>query len=159
GGWWFVRNVILTGAPIQRELNGFGELPASALSPLRIVEAAAMYNATFWGSFGWQLLFLPSAWNAVLGALLLAMLVGIGPALWRARAADLTEAGSPGRGASRLEPLLWLLAAALLVLAVTELRRQLSPQPGRDHARYWLPAVAPISLLLWLGLIELAGRL
>src|SRR6185503_13031977 len=70
-----------------------------------------------------------------------------GPALWR-------ERGSP-----RLETLLWLLAAALLVFAATEFRRQLSPQPGRDHARYWLPAIGPISLLLWLGLVDLAGRL
>ncbi|HEY3108819.1 MAG TPA: hypothetical protein VGL23_08710, partial [Chloroflexota bacterium] len=118
-----------------------------ALSPLRIVESAAMYNATWWGSFGWQLLFLPTSWNVVLGALFALMLLGLLPAIWRER------------GSTRLETLLWLLAAALLVLAVTELRRQLSPQPGRDHARYWLPAIAPISLLLWLGLVEIARRL
>jgi hypothetical protein len=147
GGWWFVRNTVVYGAPIQRELSGFTELPLSALSPLRIVEAAAMYNATFWGSFGWQLLFLPTSWNVALGVLLLFMLIGVATALWR-------ERGTPRFGA-----LLWLLAAVLLVVAATEFRRQLSPQPGRDHARYWLPAIAPLSLLLWLGLVDLAGRL
>lgn len=141
-GWWFGRNVLLTGAPIQRELSGFGEMPLSALSPLRVLEVVAMYNATFWGSFGWQLLFLPTGWNVALGAVTLVGMAGAAVALWRAR------------GTPRVEPLLWLLAALVLTVAITEVRRQLSPQPGRDHARYFLPAIGPLSLLLWLGLVE-----
>ena len=103
-----------------------------------------MYNATWWGSFGWQLLFLPTSWNLALAALFALMLVGMPPALWRSAA----RAGS--RRCSGC------FAAGLLVFAVTEFRRQLSPQPGRDHARYWLPAIAPIWLMLWLGLVDLS---
>ena len=146
-GWWFGRNLVLTGAPIQRELSGFSELPPSAVSPLRIFEAAPMYNATWWGSFGWQLLFLPTAWNVVLGALFVLALVGLGLAVWRLRRRP------------QLAALAWLALAILLVLAITEVRRQLSPQPGRDHARYWLPALAPIGMMLWLGVVELSNRL
>jgi hypothetical protein len=144
GGWWFARNMLLHGAPIQRELSGFEEMPMTALSPLRVVEAAAMYNATFWGSFGWQLLFMPTAWNVPLGVLTLFGLVGGAIAIWRMR------------GTPRFEAILWLLAALLLTVAITEVRRQLSPQPGRDHARYFLPAIGPLSLLLWLGLVEVS---
>ncbi|MBI3980051.1 MAG: glycosyltransferase family 39 protein [Chloroflexi bacterium] len=144
-GWWFVRNVVEYGVLIRKEYSS--TVPLSTLSPLRAGEAIDGYLATFWGSFGWGQVWLSPQVTAALAVLTALAVVGLGLALIRLRR-------TPQHGA-----LLWLTFAVLVTLAAVDVQRQLTQKVGTDHARFWLPVAAPLSLLLWLGTVEWARRL
>jgi Dolichyl-phosphate-mannose-protein mannosyltransferase len=147
--WWFIRNQTLYGDPLG--WTKYAEVFAANMryEALRLADLGEFVPTQFrsyWGVFGWMNLPAPSWWHRVAGALCLAAVLGLGVFL---------VGGRFGRLAAFQKAGLALLALALLAQEIYVLGLITRCNQSCYQGRYLFPAIAPITLLLALGLVTL----
>jgi 4-amino-4-deoxy-L-arabinose transferase-like glycosyltransferase len=149
GGWWWVRNIVVFGhfAPTV-DIERFHEKPGFTPDPREWISFwFSRMDESFWGRFGYGHVVLDAHWIYVATAICVVGLV----LAFRPRAADEPVAG-------RL-----LILAVWPLLGVPPATRGYSvyamsgAMPGMQ-GRYWFGAIAPIAILVALGLYSVLGR-
>ncbi len=139
-GWWWGRNWLLYGDPLgwhaYRQLFA-AHLRHAPLTPDEWRDFARTHFRSFWGLFGWMNVFAPSWFYRFFAGLMLLAVGGLVPTLFRRKALRLPAA---------------LLAGALLAQMVGIVLLIRRGNASLWQGRYLFPAIAPLSLLLSLGL-------
>ena len=144
-GWWAARNVWLYGDPTGYSAYRRAwavSLRGEPFAPADLGELAVTQFRTFWGVFGWMNLPMPGWVYLVFAALSLAGIAG----LLLARPTPEQRRG------------LALLAAGAVAAEAYVLLLVLECNVSCYQGRYLFPAIAPIALLLALGLGSLLPR-
>ncbi len=147
-GWWLVRNQILYGDPLGWSMMLAANWQMIRPSPLSIPEALAILwraRGTYWGMFGWTNVAFPDLVYRLIdvgtGIALVGLVIGLGRTM-------LGEASGRRRFA-----LVLLVIWPLLIFA--SLVHWLQINRAADQWRLLFPAVAPIAILLALGIEEI----
>ncbi len=168
-GWWFARNWILYGdllgwdAMLAANASMLRHPPLDLLSALQVLWRA---RDTFWGAFGWTNLLLPSLAYRCLDALGAIALVGLAACVrhqprWPAGRPTATDSTGPARAAAprpAIDPgraATWLILGVWPLAVVVSLARWVQLNEAADQWRLVFPAIAPIGVLLALGLDEI----
>jgi 4-amino-4-deoxy-L-arabinose transferase-like glycosyltransferase len=151
-GWWFLRNQMLSGDPFG--WTAFSQSYGAVLrqTPLSWADVQAFFStqfSSFWGVFGWMNVRLPGLAMSAIAALCLLGLFGLIAFLvsgsWRRLAAT--------QKASLLVLCLAILAwESYMLLAITK------TDASWYQGRYIFPVIAPLMLMLSLGLVSLVPQ-
>jgi hypothetical protein len=150
--WWFIRNQILYG-----DVLGWGKyaevfaanLRYGALGMADFKEFFSTQFRSFWGVFGWMNLPAPTWWFRAAGALCLVAVLGLGVFVGR---------GQYRRLPSFQKAALAILACAVIVQEVYMVGVIARCNQSCYQGRYLFPVIAPLALLLALGLVALMPR-
>ncbi|MDW8327067.1 MAG: DUF2142 domain-containing protein [Anaerolineales bacterium] len=147
GGWlliaggWYARNLLQFGDVLGVAVHTAPFPQGAGLTLADVPQQLAVTSITFWAAFGWTNVLLPdwaySGWHILEIAALAGLLVA-GPALWRERST---------RAHYGIIAIFLLLMIAAYVWWVTRLHGTLG--------RLLFPALAPLSILMMLGLRQL----
>jgi hypothetical protein len=146
-GWWFIRNQVLYGDPSGQWLfkENFAHMirPSSMTWGIFQQEVIGQLERTFWGTFGFGHIVVPSNVRTVVWACAGSMLLGWALWIWRWLC---------GARPTRRTVLAWLALASALVLLVLFMIRFSYFALAAGQGRYLLPASLTIGAVLVVGL-------
>lgn len=150
-GWWYIRNWQLYGDPLAERIASHVLAPVRRYSPWTLDELPSNVVTAFvssWGVFGWMNIQLHPAIYVALALLCLAALAGLFLIARRV---------TRERRWRRWEsiPYLALALAGAMMVALAARYHLFVPA---DQGRLFFSGVVAFSILLSLGLVELAGR-
>ncbi len=151
-GWWFVRNAVLYGewAGVDAWLSHTATVRAEPIGVLRVIPELRGLEKSYWAMFGWFNVAVDPGMYRYWWALVRIAIIGLGLLVldqW-------TSEDWPTQRFAR--PVQWGLLTVIcaLVLNVASVWRFIMIVLGAQ-GRYLMPVVAPISILLMMGLSRL----
>lgn len=149
GGWWYLKNLLLYGDLLG--VAGHVDTPwqrAEAASFLTVLKEIPLLIKSFWGSYGWGHIWLPSWLYWVLtGAAAYFLIWGVVALIKKGHAAWTGDAGSLPTLVVLLLSVIWtggIAAAVFLWMRSVE----------APHGRLLFPALGTLALLMTAGMLE-----